>query len=50
MRENARNRRIRGSEESMTYEHDNCGIGAIVNINGSKDHAVVDDALKIVEN
>ena len=32
------------------FEHDNCGIGAIVNIKGKKNHAVVDDALKIVEN
>lgn len=33
-----------------TFEHDNCGIGAIVDINGSKSHKVVDDALHIVEN
>ena len=33
-----------------TFEHDNCGIGAIVNIHGVKSHAIVDDALKIVEN
>ncbi|MBQ9610839.1 MAG: glutamate synthase large subunit [Lachnospiraceae bacterium] len=32
------------------FEHDNCGIGAIVNINGIKSHAVVGDALSIVEN
>ena len=32
------------------FEHDNCGIGAVVNINGRKSHAVVADALKIVEN
>ena len=32
------------------FEHDNCGIGAIVNINGIQSHAIVDDALKIVEN
>ena len=32
------------------YEHDNCGIGAIVNIKGKKSRAIVDDALKIVEN
>ena len=31
------------------FEHDNCGIGAIVNINGKKDHSVVSDALGIVE-
>ena len=33
-----------------SFEHDNCGIGAIINIHGKKSHAVVDDALKIVEN
>ena len=32
-----------------SFEHDNCGIGAVVNINGEKSHAVVADALKIVE-
>ena len=31
------------------FEHDNCGIGAIVNIHGKKSHMIVDDALKIVE-
>ena len=30
-------------------EHDNCGIGAVVNIRGVKSHQVVADALKIVE-
>ncbi len=33
-----------------SFEHDNCGIGAVVNIYGKKSHAIVDDALKIVEN
>ena len=32
------------------FEHDNCGIGAIVNIKGKASHQIVDDALKIVEN
>ena len=32
------------------FEHDNCGIGAVVNIKGVKSHQVVDDALHIVEN
>lgn len=32
------------------FEHDNCGIGAIVNINGKKSHDTVTGALKIVEN
>ena len=30
-------------------EHDACGIGSIVNIDGRKDHKVLDDALHIVE-
>lgn len=31
------------------FEHDNCGIGAVVNMNGKATHQLVDDALKIVE-
>ena len=31
------------------FEHDACGIGAIVNLKGIKSHKTVDDALKIVE-
>jgi glutamate synthase (ferredoxin) len=33
-----------------SFEHDNCGIGAIVNIKGEKSHQTVSDALSIVEN
>ena len=32
------------------FEHDNCGIGAVVNCQGIKSHATVENALKIVEN
>ena len=32
------------------FEHDNCGIGAVVNSKGIKSHATVERALKIVEN
>ncbi len=32
------------------FEHDNCGIGAVVNIKGIKTHETVENALKIVEN
>ena len=32
------------------FEHDNCGIGAVVNIKGRKTHETVANALKIVEN
>lgn len=35
---------------SPQFEHDNCGIGAIVNIKGIKTHETVANALKIVEN
>ena len=33
-----------------SFEHDNCGIGAVVNIKGIKTHQTVENALKIVEN
>ncbi|MBP3325810.1 MAG: glutamate synthase large subunit [Coprococcus sp.] len=33
-----------------SFEHDNCGIGAVVNIKGIKSHETVNNALKIVEN
>ena len=32
-----------------SFEHDNCGIGAIVNIKGVKSHSTVAGALRIVE-
>ena len=35
---------------SPRFEHDNCGIGAVVNIKGKKTHQTVENALKIVEN
>ena len=35
---------------SPTFEHDNCGIGAVVSIKGVKTHQTVSDALSIVEN
>ncbi|MBR2283468.1 MAG: glutamate synthase large subunit [Ruminococcus sp.] len=31
------------------FEHDNCGIGAVVNISGMRSRRVIDDALTIVE-
>ena len=31
------------------FEHDNCGIGAVVSIAGIKSHRVVENALSIVE-
>ncbi len=34
---------------SPRFEHDNCGIGAVVDIKGRKSHKTIDDALQIVE-
>ena len=34
---------------SPAFEHDNCGIGAVVNIKGRKSHDIVSKALTIVE-
>ena len=34
---------------NASFEHDNCGIGAIIRIDGSQDHKTVTDALSIVE-
>ncbi len=31
-------------------EHDACGVGMVVNINGGKSHELVDSALKVLEN
>ena len=31
------------------FEHDACGIGAVVSIDGIQEHKVLDDALTIVE-
>ena len=43
--------RVMGEEGlyRSSFEHDNCGIGAVVNIKGEKSHATVENALKIVE-
>ena len=35
---------------SPAYEHDACGVGMVVNINGNKSHQLVDDALRVLEN
>ena len=35
---------------SQDYEHDACGVGMIVNLNGSKSHELVDSALRVLEN
>ena len=43
------NRQLENTLYSPRFEHDNCGIGAVVNINGIKSHATVANALTIVE-
>ena len=40
----------KASLHRMEFEHDNCGIGACVNIKGTKSREIVENALKIVEN
>ncbi len=35
--------------QNKWQDHDACGIGAVVNIDGHRDHRVLDDALHIVE-
>ena len=40
---------MKSSLYSPDFEHDNCGIGAVVNIRGIKSHATVENALTIVE-
>ena len=46
---NESNRTAQGMYDPR-FEHDNCGIGAVVNIKGVKSHATVENALRIVEN
>ena len=41
--------RHEGNLYDPRFEHDACGIGAVVNIDGRKTHETVDDALRIVE-
>ena len=41
--------RIQKGLYDSAFEHDACGIGAVISIDGTKSHKVVDDALKIVE-
>ncbi len=33
-----------------SYEHDACGVGMLVHINGEKSHTIVESALKVLEN
>jgi glutamate synthase (ferredoxin) len=43
-------KRVKQGLYDPRFEHDNCGIGAVVNIKGIKTHETVANALKIVEN
>ena len=43
------NKRVKKGMYDPQFEHDNCGIGAVVNIKGVKTHLTVSNALKIVE-
>ncbi len=47
--EQTENRQSRKGLYSPKFEHDNCGIGAVVNIKGIKSHDTVTNALTIVE-
>lgn len=47
--EKRQNKAVPGLYEP-SFEHDNCGIGAVANIRGLKTHKTVDQALHIVEN
>ena len=44
-----KNNQFKPALYSPSFEHDNCGIGAVVNIKGKKSHATVENALTIVE-
>ena len=45
----SKERLMKNSMYSPSFEHDNCGIGAVVNIRGFKSHSTVENALTIVE-
>ena len=32
------------------YEHDACGVGFVVNIDGTKSHAIIENGIKVLEN
>ena len=47
--ENFTERKLPAGLYDPRFEHDNCGIGAVVDIKGRKSHQTLDDALQIVE-
>ncbi|MBZ9787468.1 glutamate synthase large subunit [Psychroflexus sp. CAK57W] len=40
----------RDSMYDSSFEHDACGIGSVINIDGKKEHQLIDDALTMLEN
>ena len=47
--ENFTERKVPAGLYDPRFEHDNCGIGAVVDIQGRKTHQTIEDALQIVE-
>ncbi|MEE0800911.1 MAG: glutamate synthase large subunit [Gemmiger sp.] len=47
--ENFTERNVPAGLYDPRFEHDNCGIGAVVDIKGRKSHKIIDDSLQIVE-
>ena len=45
--ENFTERKTPAGLYSPRFEHDNCGIGAVVDIKGRKSHKTIDDALRL---
>ena len=45
--ENFTERKTPAGLYSPRFEHDNCGIGAVVDIKGRKSHKTIDDALQM---
>lgn len=43
-------RYVEGSLHSLEYEHDNCGMGAVIDIKGNKSHRIVEMAITSVCN
>ena len=49
MQEKTNNEQVNATLYNEAFEHDACGIGAVVNIDGHASHDCVSDALSIVE-
>ena len=46
--ENFTERKAPAGQYDPRFEHDSCGIGAVVDIKGRKTHKTIDDALQIL--